>query len=317
MSSPLFRRLRLACAAVGCVAFSAAPRCDPEFPRPFALHVASGREGAASASAAMLLNTGVYFAWQLPYQRVRGVMDRWFLSWGGANEGGRAMAPRNVARALLSSISHRSVLHLACNMLGVASFAPPAIDGAESILRPKLAPAEFAALWVAAGTASALASSAFSARFGCGAAGLGASGVLFSLLSFHALSYPESRVLLLFVFEMTSRDGMALATCINGALVAQDVLARRGLGACPRTRVLPPVPVSSPVRIPTPTPPRPFPSAVKPPSIDGMAHLVGTACGVAAFAWARERARRRRKQRRVQPSAALTIQRPPGSSARV
>jgi membrane associated rhomboid family serine protease len=195
--------------------------------------VASGLEGAAVATAAVMVNTGVYLAWLLPAARVRGAMERWFVSWAGSIEGGRAASPRNVARALLSSVSHRSLLHLGCNMAGVVSFTPAVIDGAETAARPKLAPAEYAALWAASGTASALASSAFSARFGSGTGGLGASGFLFSILSFHALCNPDARILLFFVLECTIRDGLGLATAANVYLVLKEVLASRGLGASP------------------------------------------------------------------------------------
>jgi membrane associated rhomboid family serine protease len=326
--SAFFRRWRpLACAVGGCCAVLSAPAACDVLPRaspPFPIFVASGLEGAAVATAAVMVNTGVYLAWLLPAARVRGAMERWFVSWAGSIEGGRAASPRNVARALLSSVSHRSLLHLGCNMAGVVSFTPAVIDGAETAARPKLAPAEYAALWAASGTASALASSAFSARFGSGTGGLGASGFLFSILSFHALCNPDARILLFFVLECTIRDGLGLATAANVYLVLKEVLASRGLGASPTPTLTRSPPTFYPslagVHFAEPPPPfRPLARcAGKPPRVDGMAHLVGTAIGAAAFWLARERAKRRRRGRKARPaSTAVTIQRPPGNSARV
>ena len=345
----LFGRFRALCVAGGvCIGgsafFSPFASCDV-FPRPppvypsssSSLIVTRGNEGVATAAAALALNTIVHIMWRLPNFRLRGFMDRWFVSWGRA-EGGRALSGRNLARALLSSISHRGALHLAFNMLGVWSFTPGVIDGAESLARPKLAPAEYGALWAASGAASALASSAFSARFGSGAGGLGASGFLFSLLTFRALSDPDSRVVLLFFYECSIREALGLATVANIYLVAKDVLASRGACAwehasrpcnCGPSCNPPPPPCVPPYHPPL----RAHTIAayytlggarvpIRPPTVDGMAHLVGTAVGFAAYAWARERARRRRRERKARGApggrgAAVTVQRPPGHSARV
>jgi membrane associated rhomboid family serine protease len=265
----------------------------------------------------------VFFAWQAPSARLRAFMEAWFVSSAGPQRA--ALAPSNVARALLSSMSHRSLLHLACNMAGVVSFSPLVIDGAESIARPKLAPAEYGALWAASGTASALASSAFSARFGSGAGGLGASGFLFSLLTFHALASPDSRVLLFFVFECSMRDGLGLATVANCLLAAKEVLASRGIGkppvvdgvshlvcVAPRNRACAPSPLAPIGHAHGPFSPSPLLTHAHTPFCSG------TVLGVAAFSWARERARRRRRERKVARAApSVSIQKPPGNSARV
>ena len=225
-------RLGLAAASTLCVGTALYLLPRPRRPARWAstLHVASGSEGSLTAARAALLNAAVYLAWQVP--AARPTMEAWFVSHSATREPGPSLTPRNALRALLCSFSHSHLLHLGFNMVALLSFSPRLMEGAESAASPKLSPAEYWALYGASGAASSLASSAFSARWGTGAGGLGASGFAFAVLTYYTLCFPDARVLLMFVFNLSAAQALGLASAVNVGLVAKGFLYRRGLCAC-------------------------------------------------------------------------------------
>lgn len=208
----------------------------PPAPRPpsspgsgFHVHVVAP-EGMRTAFQLFVPNVLVYLAWQARSSaRVQDVMNAWFMTAGGGRSGTLSLA--NTARALLSSYSHSSILHLGANMMGLFSFAPRCMDGREAPRTPKLSRGEFLAMYTAAGVLGGLGSGIFSARLGTGRPGLGASGSIFAVLSYAVLCYPDSRVLLFFVFEMSAETALTAATALNLYLSGKEYLAARGRGA--------------------------------------------------------------------------------------
>ena len=225
-----------ACAAAGAGAllFSSSGRraahCADERQSGFHISV-TAPAGVKTAAALFLANAAVWGAWQVNSARVQHTLSEWFMT-RGSGGGARQPAAAAVARALLSSYSHSSLLHLAANMMGLFSFTPQCMDGRETPRAPKLSQAEFLAMYTAAGVAGGLGSNAFSSRLGTGRPGLGASGSLFAVLSYAVLCYPDSRVLLFFVLEMSSTNALAAATALNVFLCGREYMAARGRCAC-------------------------------------------------------------------------------------
>ena len=194
----------------------------------FHVHVVAP-EGMRTAFQLFFPNLLVYLAWQARSPRIQDVMHAWFMTAGGSRSGTLSLA--NTARSLLSSYSHSSILHLGANMVGLFSFAPRCMDGREAPRTPKLSRGEFLAMYTAAGVLGGLGSGMFSARLGTGRPGLGASGSIFAVLSYAVLCYPDSRVLLFFVFEMSAETALTAATALNLYLSGKEYLAARGRGA--------------------------------------------------------------------------------------
>ena len=130
--------------------------------------VVSGGSGVAARAqattwAVVLANAAVWAAWQLPYAPLRAALERWFLSSAVILGAG---FPRGWASALLCTYSHSSFLHLAANMAGLLSFGPRLMQQRPSQRTPRLAPAEFMALYTAAGALSSVGSSLFMGALG-------------------------------------------------------------------------------------------------------------------------------------------------------
>jgi membrane associated rhomboid family serine protease len=319
------------------------PPPQPQQPQPpgpgFHVHVVAP-EGVRTSFRILFLNVAVYVAWKLPISRLQYFMSSWFMTQGAARYDSPVSPLRTLARSFLSTYSHSSFLHLAANMLALLSFSPRCMDGRETVRTPKLSPLDFMAFYTAAGVAAGLGSTAFSSRLGTGRPGLGASGSIFGGLTYYALSYPDSRVLFLFVFEMSSETALAGATALNLFLAGKEYMAARGKGAR-AGRPPPPFftvylaapPPSPPKTYPRPTlpaiplPPPPFPQRTAgPPIMDGMAHLIGTAVGYAVFKLAQQRAARRKSESRQRAGGGgrgtkngytVTITQPPGGSVSV
>jgi len=293
--------------------------------------------GVRTAFQLFLANAGVWAAWQLQNARLRAFLHEWFMTRGGAYQQGSL--PSALARSLLSSYSHSSLLHLGANMMGLFSFAPRCMDGRETPRTPKLSQLEFLGMYTAAGVAGGLGSTAFSGRLGTGRPGLGASGSIFAVLTYAVCAYPDSRVLLFFVLEMSAESALQAATALNVFLVGKEYLAARGRGACgcgpnpgaaapartPLALALPPSHTLAPHNH-HPTHANTRPLSAGPPIMDGMAHLIGSAIGYAWFVWAAERAQGRRTAaalpacpfpRRGSASDSLNIPMPPGGSVSV
>jgi len=203
-------------------------------------------------------NTLVYIAWQLPYASVQRVMERWFIT---SPVVFRADRSRGIASLLLCTYSHSSFFHLLANMAGLYSFGPRIMHWRSSQQTPRLTPFEFMTMYTVSGVLSSLASNVFMLRLGNPRPSLGASGAIFGVLTYYTLAQPESRVLLLFIFNMRSIDALFVATAMNAVLCAQEVRAAR--------------------------------NGVRGPLFDGMAHLGGTAVGAIFYYLARERSRAR------------------------
>ena len=225
------------------------------------------------------LNGLVWAAWQLPHAPTQRVLERWFLSSPAALLGARF--PRGPASALLSTYSHSSFLHLAANMAGLLSFGPILMAQRPSQRTPRLTQAEFLALYTAAGVGASVASSLFMAALGSARPALGASGSIFGVMTYFTLCAPDARVLLLFVFEMSSSSAMLAATAVNAVLCAAEWRASR--------------------------------AGRQGPMVDGMAHLAGTAVGAAGFALASARARQRGEPEAPAPGSARSARSRRGS----
>lgn len=180
-------------------------------------------------------------------------MERWFLT--GAYSLRRGA--QGWAQMLLSTYSHSGFIHLAMNMLGLYSFAPRLMDGMSTRNKPKLSVPEFMTMYTAAGLVGSYSSNLFSARLRHNVPGLGASGAIFGLITYYALCYPENRVLLFFVLDMTTETAIAAMTAVNIGLCSYSWYSVRRGG--------------------------------HPASIDGMAHLGGTVVGAAFYAYKRAR----------------------------
>lgn len=250
------------------------------------------------------VNGIVYLLWQVQAPGVQRVMADYFLTSAGHLRGhgfadDRGQAPHYAARlsdrwasgrssgdayyasrrrwnslyyrasgpasSLLSTYSHSSFWHLAANMMGLLSFGPQMIDARDSVQAPRLSPAEFFAMYTAAGIAGSVASSGLQAWARSSRPGLGASGSIFGLVTYFAMGRPDHGVTVMLLINLTAAQFMALATAGNAWLVFKEVQAAR-LGT-------------------------------RGPMIDGTAHLAGTAVGVLAYALARARAQRRQEQR--------------------
>ena len=203
-------------------------------------------------------NTLIYFAWQFPAASVQRIMERWFVT---SPVVFRANRTRGIASLLLCTYSHSSFFHLLANMAGLYSFGPRIMQWRSSQQTPRLTPIEFMTMYTISGVFSSLASNVFMLKLGNPRPSLGASGAIFGVLTYYTLAQPESRVLLLFIFNMRSIDALFVATAMNAVLCAQEVRAAR--------------------------------NGVRGPLFDGMAHLGGTAVGALCYYLARERSRAR------------------------
>ena len=203
-------------------------------------------------------NTLIYFAWQFPAASVQRIMERWFVT---SPVVFRANRTRGIASLLLCTYSHSSFFHLLANMAGLYSFGPRIMQWRSSQQTPRLTPIEFMTMYTISGILSSLASNVFMLKLGNPRPSLGASGAIFGVLTYYTLAQPESRVLLLFIFNMRSIDALFVATAMNAVLCAQEVRAAR--------------------------------NGVRGPLFDGMAHLGGTVVGALCYYLARERSRAR------------------------
>jgi membrane associated rhomboid family serine protease len=215
------------------------PPPSPPPPRHHLLSDASGSgfhlqvvapEGVRTAFYLFCANATIWCAWQVRREGAQRFLAEWFMTRGAA-ERGQLLSPGALARALLSSYSHSSILHLGANMAGLLSFAPRCMDGRESPAAPKLSQLDFLAMYTAAGVAGGLGSTAFSAHLGTGRPGLGASGSIFAVLTYAVLAYPDSRVLLFFVLEMSAENALLAATALNVYMAGREYMAARGRGA--------------------------------------------------------------------------------------
>jgi rhomboid-like protein len=229
-------------------------------PRPYTADNPYERQQTAQRLVAGIIgiNAAVWAAWQVPYASVQRIMERYFIT--SPHHMGKG-AGRGVTSALGSTYSHKSFFHLAANMVGLWSFGPRLMEGRDTQQFPRLSPAAFVSLYTVSGVGAAIASNTFMAALALPRPGLGASGSIFALLTYYGLARPDSRVLFLFFIDMSAISALGLATIINGYLVFAEVRAARMRKAGP--------------------------------AIDGLAHLVGTGFGAAAYYAARARARRK------------------------
>jgi membrane associated rhomboid family serine protease len=195
-------------------------------PDGFHLHVVAP-DGLRVPFGILLPNVLVYLAWQV--RGLQGLMQHFFLTHSHRDYSSGSPAINSV-RWLLSTYSHSHVLHLGANMLGLFSFAPACLDGRETPRTPKLSPLEFMGMYTAAGVAASLGSSVYNFTYGAGRPGLGASGSIFGVLTFSVLSYPESRVLALFIIETSAEYALTGLTLLNLFMARQEYLAGRGRG---------------------------------------------------------------------------------------
>lgn len=110
-----------------------------------------------------------------------------------------------------------------------------------------LSPLSFLSMYTAAGLAGSYASNAFSAALRHSIPGLGASGSLFGVITYYTLCHPHHGVSIMFVLNMTAQTALLAMTGVNIGLCVNSYLKVRR-GGLPST-------------------------------IDGMAHLGGTAVG--------------------------------------
>jgi membrane associated rhomboid family serine protease len=214
--------------------------------------------GQAVINRLIAANSLVYIAWQLPYDSVKRIMERWFVTSPLVFQANRT---RGWASLLLCTYSHSSFFHLLANMAGLYSFGPRIMQWRSSQQTPRLTSGEFMIMYTISGIFSSLASNIFMLRLGNPRPSLGASGAIFGVLTYYTLAQPDSRVLLLFIFNMRSIDALFVATAMNAVLCAQEVRASR--------------------------------MGTRGTLFDGMAHLGGTAVGGLFYYLAKERSKRR------------------------
>ena len=77
--------------------------------------------GQAVINRLIAANSLVYIAWQLPYDSVKRIMERWFVTSPIVFQANRT---RGWASLLLCTYSHSSFFHLLANMAGLYSFGP-------------------------------------------------------------------------------------------------------------------------------------------------------------------------------------------------
>jgi len=190
-------------------------------------------------------NAAVYGAFLVP--SIQPFMLRWFTSSATALKDGW----RGWVRLFLSTHAHAGLFHLGFNMMALLSFGPRLLAGRNGPQTPRLSAGEFLAMYTAAGLAGSIASAVLNRRLGSFMPSLGASGSLFGVLTYFALMYPEAGLLFFFILPMSAQTGLLAGTAINLWLVSRAVRAAATGAAGP--------------------------------TVDGMAHLAGTAVGAAWY----------------------------------
>jgi membrane associated rhomboid family serine protease len=210
--------------------------------------------GAGVVGALLAANMGVWLAWKAPVAAVRAFLERNFLTSPG-HMGARGW-PWGWATCLWSTYSHESFMHLLFNMLGLGSFGPGLMDPrVHSVATPALSAVSFLGMYHTAGVLGSVGSNFFAAACGSSRPALGASGAVFGVITYHALCHPASGVILLFFVHTDAATALGLGTLINVGLVVRAWQTARAM--------------------------------VPGPSIDGMAHLVGTGVGAAWYGGSR------------------------------
>lgn len=199
-------RAALLATATASSLFFAQASCSPGAREP---HIIVSRPtvppGVLTSYSVAALNVAVYLLWKVPSASLQRVMTSYFLSGGDIPRSRAAVA----LSPLLCVFSHNSLWHLAFNMIGLTSFSPHLMDGRERATRPKLSPAEYLAMFCAAGTVGSVASATFTRAVGLPRPGLGSSGGIFAILTFYALAYPDARVMAFFVLNMSAQTAVA------------------------------------------------------------------------------------------------------------
>lgn len=148
----------------------------------------------------VMLCGGVWALWQYPVLGLRWM----YKNWSHIPESG-------LSRTLLTSaFSHATILHFAFNMLALWSFSEPAY--------PLLGPEYYLALVASGAVVASLAQHGHSTLIGASNPSLGASGFVLSIVTYVALSYPNSQALLLFVIPaplLTLLKGMVVFDLIG------------------------------------------------------------------------------------------------------
>lgn len=207
-------------------------------------------KGETMSLAVLSANVSVYLLWWIPNPRFQQFMLNYFTT------SYEQMTSRGLGGALTtvsSAFSHMQLWHLGANMLALASFLPRCVDGRSTRQTPKLTEAGLAAMYLTAGVLSSIGSNLFSQFVGSNARGLGASGALFGVLAYYTASYPDSRVLLMFIIDMSARDALLVGSVINAGLMASTWRAAR--------------------------------TGTRGTAVDGAAHLVGTVVGLCWYYW--------------------------------
>lgn len=193
---------------------------DPSlfWPTILAENYVSLTEAQRTCLGIVVFQGGVWVLWKIP--ALRRFSTRYF--WHDPKIKGRTITH------LTSIFSHRGLLHLGANSLGIYILAPPAMEWfqKDSDLR-STSRFEFLAFFVAAGLFSSLTSHLWSIlyvlpRFGAGSVlpSLGASGAVYGAFAVTALAYPTATVSLLFL------PGVAIPVIATfGGVVALDVFA--------------------------------------------------------------------------------------------
>ena len=148
----------------------------------------------------VFLCSGIWCLWQYPVLGLRWM----YKNWTHIPESG-------ISRTLLTSaFSHVSIFHLAFNMLAMWSFSEAAY--------PLMGPEYYLATVVSGAAVASLAQHCHGTLVGASNPALGASGFVFSIVTYVALSYPNNQALLFFVIPaplLTLLQGLVLFDLIG------------------------------------------------------------------------------------------------------
>ncbi|XP_068601567.1 presenilin-associated rhomboid-like protein, mitochondrial [Brachionichthys hirsutus] len=156
-------------------------------------------EGQRTVSAIVAANAVVFCCWRVPS------LQRTMIKYFTANPASKTLC----APMLLSTFSHRGVLHLSTNMLVLWSFSTSAVS--------MLGQEQFVAVYLSAGVLSSLVSYVWKTASGRLGSSLGASGAVMAVLAAVCTGMPEVKLAIVLLPIFTFSGASALK-----AIVAMD-----------------------------------------------------------------------------------------------
>ena len=156
--------------------------------------------GLVACSKLLLANVLVYGAWWVVPENV-------MMEWFSTSALKLVNSPvKGLFTAFSCAFSHRELWHLGMNMMGLMSFGPKMVDGKSTPQAPKMTPTELYVFYGVTGVVSSLASSLLNVFLRVPNPSLGASGALFAVLGYHTMSHPDSRILIMFIINVSAEQ---------------------------------------------------------------------------------------------------------------